>query len=414
MRITLIHQYYLRQGQAGGSRFNAMARHWCEQGCEVTVLAGQVDYTDGFKPEFWRRRIAVREQDGPVEVWRLFTPDTYQRTYVGRAAAIASFGAISAAALAPLLRHTDVVIATSPPLTVALSSCLAGALTHTPTIFEVRDLWPESAVATGVLSADGWMTRQLYRLEALAMHTCDAAVALTPAIAEDLVARGLKEREDVHLLPNGADHDVLARGGDEVGRARLRRALGWDGAFVVLYAGSHGLANHLWQYLDAAALLQNREDIILASIGDGPEKPALMRATHQRGLTNVHWLDPVSHDEIGAYFEAADCGAAILKRTPTFRTVYPNKIFDAMAHRRPVLCAVDGAARQLIEEANAGLYAPPESPGELARAIRTLAAHPGRAAQMGQRGRALVEERFDRKKIAGRYLSLMRQLIHGR
>jgi len=180
----------------------------------------------------------------------------------------------------------------------------------------------------------------------------------------------------------------------------------------VLYAGAHGIANHLWQYIDAAELLQDRDDILLVSVGDGPQKQALVEETKRRGLKNLQWIDGVPKPRLIQLLKAADAGMAILKRTDTFKTVYPNKVFDYMACGRPVLCVIDGVARELVETAGAGYFVEPEQPEDFNDKIRALAAlSRAQRKAMGKRGRKYVEEHFSRDALAKRYLDAMQSLV---
>jgi glycosyltransferase involved in cell wall biosynthesis len=95
---------------------------------------------------------------------------------------------------------------------------------------------------------------------------------------------------------------------------------------------------------------------------------------------------------------AADCGLAILKPLSMFATTYPNKVFDYMAAGRPVLLAIDGVIRQVIEEEGAGIAVSPGDPAALADGVRRLAADPASARRMGQQGRKAVQRRFDRRQ----------------
>src|SRR5450755_2993212 len=117
MKILVIHQYYLMPGQPGGSRFNEMARLWVEQGHEVTVIAGNVDYSSGKTPKHYRGRWLLKEQDGPVTVWRCHVPESYARSYSGRMWAffVFIFSAVTAVLRA---ERPDIIVATSPPLIV--------------------------------------------------------------------------------------------------------------------------------------------------------------------------------------------------------------------------------------------------------------------------------------------------------
>ena len=410
MKITLVHQYYLRPGQPGGPRFNVMARAWADAGHDVTVIAGQVNYASGEKPEDLRGALFHEEYDGPVRVLRVYTPSTYHSGYVGRALSLGGF-AVSAALALARSPEADVVLVTSPPLTVGLPAMVARARGER-VVFEVRDLWPESAVATGVLSESGLLTRALYALEAASYRVSDHIVALTPAIAEDIERRGFAAPGQVSMLPNGADDKMIDRPLDEARRRIIRERHGWTGKFVVLYPGAHGLANALWQLVEAAKLLEHREDIVLAAVGDGARKEALMEMASSLGVAGrMSWLDPVGRDEIVDVIDAADCVAAVLMRTDTFKTVYPNKIFDAMARARPTLLAIDGVARALVEGAGAGVFVEPERPAKLAAAIEALADDPELCERMGAAGRSLVIDRFDRRQLSSAYEELLSSLV---
>src|SRR5437879_3989679 len=161
MKILVIAQYYLMPGQAGGSRFNEMNRFWAEQGHEVSVITGTVHYATGEKPERYRGRWLVKEKDGRTSVWRCYV-SSWGRSYRGRMWAFVSY-VLSACTAVFRADRPDVIIASSPPLTVAVPGFLAARFRwkRIPCIFEVRDLWPESAITTGVLSAESPLTRLL-------------------------------------------------------------------------------------------------------------------------------------------------------------------------------------------------------------------------------------------------------------
>jgi hypothetical protein len=91
MRILVFHQYYLMPGQGGGSRFNEMTRFWTEAGHEAAVIAGTVEYTTGAKPERYRRRWLLKEDDSGVTVWRCYVPEAYGASYAGRMWAFFAF-----------------------------------------------------------------------------------------------------------------------------------------------------------------------------------------------------------------------------------------------------------------------------------------------------------------------------------
>lgn len=408
MKILVVHQYYLQPGEPGGSRFNELARLWSEAGHEVTVVAGTLNYATGHVPEHCRGRWTTRERDGLVSVWRCHVPATYGRGFAGRMWAF--FGWTLSAATAVLrVPRPDVVVATSPPLVAALPGWLAARRHGARLVFEVRDLWPESAVTTGVLREGALLTRLLYRLERWACRTADRINVLTPAFREDLVRRGLAPAGKIAFVPNGADLDAFVPAPPD---PELRRALGWGDRFVVMYAGAHGRANAIGQLVDAADRLRARPDVLIASVGDGPERKQHEERARALGLTNIVFHGPQAKERMPALVNACDAGAAVLQRNPTFRTVYPNKVFDYMACAKPTLLAIDGVARALVcEEARAGVYAEPEDAAALASAIVRLADDAAGRAEMGRRGRAWVVANAGREALARKYLGVLEELV---
>lgn len=410
MKIVVVHQYYLFPGQPGGSRFNEFGRLWAEAGHEVTVVAGTVNYATGETPDRYRKRWITRERDGAVDVLRCYVPPSYSKSYAGRM--LAFFGyVLSASTTAAVIRDADIVIATSPPLVAALPGWLiARARRHrAPWIFEVRDLWPESAITTGVISKGSPLTKALFALEKWAYRSAERINVLTPAFRDDIVHRGLAPEAKIVFVPNGADVSMFSPGPRD---NDARRRFGWGDRFVVMYAGAHGRANAVGQLVEAAALLRDRPDILIASVGDGPERAQVEADARGRGLENILFHGAQPKEAMPEIVNACDVGAAVLQDNPTFRTVYPNKVFDYMACERPTLLAIDGVARKLVcDEARAGVFAKPEAPHALAAAIRRLADDPKGRAEMGRRGREWVLANATRESLAARYLEIMQAMV---
>ena len=410
MRILVLHQYFLMPNRPGGSRFNELTRLWKARGHTVEVIAGNLDYNTGTVPteyqQFWARRV---EEDG-VSVWRCHVPSTYSTSYWGRAWAFFGF-TLSASTAALRVQRPDVVIATSPPLVAAIPGWVAARVRRHPApfVFEIRDLWPESAITTGVLSPRSPITRALYGLERWACRTAERINVLTPAFSEDLIARRLASPAKIWMVPNGADLALFHPAPRE---NWVREKFGWGSKFVIMYTGAHGRANALHQLLETARLLRDRDDIVLAFVGDGPERQALEARAAEMRLANVTFCGAQAKQRMPDFINAADVGAAVLQNNPTFRTVYPNKVFDYMACERPVLLAIDGVARELVcDQAMAGIFAEPEDPQALAGAIRDLHRDPHLAASLGRAGRKWVLANASRETLAQKYLDHLASLV---
>jgi glycosyltransferase involved in cell wall biosynthesis len=214
------------------------------------------------------------------------------------------------------------------------------------------------------------------------------------------------------MIPNGADLDIMAPGPKD---NQVRRRLGLEGKFVVSYFGAHGRANRVGQLLDVAERLKGAApDVRIMLVGDGMEKPALVEDARGRGLDNVIFVDSVPKAQVCDYINASDVCTAVLMKNDTFKTVYPNKVFDYMSCKRPTIVAIDRVARKLVEDAGAGLYAEAENPEAFIRATMTLKNNPALMAEMGERGYSHVREHYSRDGLARRYLAVLGRLTRGR
>jgi glycosyltransferase involved in cell wall biosynthesis len=226
----------------------------------------------------------------------------------------------------------------------------------------------------------------------------------SPGYLAHVKARGASE---VSLIPNGADPAMFDPESDG---AAFRQAQGLEDQFVVLYAGAHGLSNDLDVVLDAALQLKDQPAIRIVLLGDGKEKPRLQARAAELGLDNVLFLPPLPKTAISAALAAADACLAILKPIELYKTTYPNKVFDYMAAGRPVVLAIDGVVRQVVEEAQAGIFAQPGDPTALAAAIKELASNPSKCRTMGKNGRESIEMNYSRTDLAKKFTMLLESM----
>ena len=398
MHILLIHQAFAALGEPGGTRHHELARWLARRGHRVTILAGQVSYLTG---EAGTATPAEWIDDAGVHIRRCATFRAWHRSFFLRVLSFLSF-MFSSLAAGLQVRDVDVVWGTTPPLFQGATAWLVARLKRAAFVFEVRDLWPAFAVAVGVLR-NRLLIALAEALERFLYRHADRLVVNSPGYVDHLLQRGARQ---VDLIPNGVDvsmFDPHATG------AAFRKAHGLRGKFIALYAGALGLSNDLGMVLDAAAILRDDPKIALVLLGDGKERPALEARAQDLGLSNLHFLRAVPKEEMNQALAAADAGIAILKPLDVYKTTYPNKVFDYMAAGRPVILAIDGVIRRVIEEAGAGVFVPPGDAAALALAIRGLAAKRAAGRAMGRSGREYVARHFDRGALADGLEQVMRQ-----
>lgn len=410
MNVLLIHQYFLEEDDPGGSRWNELTRVWTDMGHTVTVLGGMMHYNGKEKRAEYKGKHFVKKQQGPVTVWRCHVSEAYNKSFVGRLWGYFSFMFSSFhAGMFKVKGKYDVVIVTSPPLFVGATGYLISRLKGIPFVFEVRDLWPESAIDTGVLT-NGLIIKLAYWVEGFIYKSAKLVNVLTPAFYKTLRdKKGIPESKLIQIS-NASDFSLsedLLRNFDA---QAFRKEHDLEGRFVITYVGAHGVANHLEQVLDAAEVLKDT-NVLFLLIGQGMEKPRLVKMAEERKVNNVRFLDSVPKAEVFRYILASEMGASILKRVDTFKTVYSNKTFDYMSCKKPILMAIDGVSRELVEEAGAGTYVEPENTSEYSRIIREYLAQPQRLITEGESGYQYAKLNFDRELLAKKYINHIGDLI---
>lgn len=412
MRILYLSQYFPPEMGAPAARVSELAARWVERGHEVAVLTGFPNHPTGVVPPEYRGHVWLRERWRGVEVLRTWIYAAPNKGVLARGLAYGSFATSSVVlgGLAREVRRADVVVATSPQFLCALSGWMLARAWRVPYVLEIRDLWPQSIVEVGALPASHPAVQVLRRLERFVYEAADLLVGVTDSFAEIWRAQGVDPAK-IRVIKNGVDLGLFTPATPDE-RSRARAELGVGDRFVVAYIGTLGMAHGLGTLLEVAQRLRGRP-IEFLLVGEGAERAQLEADARARGLTNVRFLGQLPRARIPALLGAADLPVVMLRDTPLFETVLPSKLFEIMGCARPLVLAVGGEARRLVEQADAGFVVPPQDPGAMAQAIEAAIAAPHEAAQRGRAGRAFVEAHFDRQRLADTYLAELEALVAG-
>lgn len=410
MKILLLHQYFLEEDDSGGSRWNEMAKVWADAGNEVTVLAGMIHANGSEKRPEYKKKYFVEKQQGKIQVWRCHVSEAYNKSFGGRLWGYFSFMFSSMwAGLFKARGKFDVVIVTSPPLFVGLSGYIISVFKRIPFVFEVRDLWPESAIDTGVLT-NWWIIKMAFWFEKFIYKKAKLINVLTPAFYNSLKNEKHIPEEKLIMIPNASDFSLSEELLLTFDRNDFRKKMALDGKFVITYVGAHGVANHLQQVLQAGKKLEDTRVLFLL-IGQGMEKEKLKKMAVDMNVNNVRFIDAVPKKEVFKYILASEMGASVLKKVDTFKTVYSNKTFDYMSCKKPVLMAIDGVSRELVVAAACGVYVEPENIEEYNKNIRTYLNDEGRLKKEGDNGYQYAKNHFDRDVLAKKYLQEIKDKV---
>jgi len=411
VKILYVSQYFPPEMGAPAARAAELAHHWSEAGHEVSILTGFPNHPTGIVPLEWRDRIkhiTYHEKVGGADVYRTWLWPLPNRKSHERIRNYASF-CISAALRGMTIPRPDVIIATSPQLLVGLSGWWLAFSREIPFVFEVRDLWPESLAAVGVSNEDSLLHRTLAAIAGFLYQRANHIVVVTPAFQHRLIEDWRVPAEKISVVENGVESDKFSP--QAVVDPTIRRQLSVEGKFVTSYIGTLGNAHGLETLLNAAAELKTRNpQVVFLLIGEGAEKEKIKAQAQTRDLTNIRFLDQQPREKIPAYILASDACLVLLKKTDVFKTVIPTKMLEFMSCQRPVILGVDGQARQIVEEAAAGIAIEPESATGLANAISQLYANRKLAAAMGQKGREFIVKNFSRAHTAEKYVTVLEKI----
>ncbi|MCD4523761.1 glycosyltransferase family 4 protein [Nocardioides sp. cx-173] len=387
MKIGMISQWY--EPETGSAAHPAaIARALAARGHEVQVLTGYPSYPQGRVHSGYRMSLRQQEEREGVRLLRVPDVPSHDDNALRRAASLTSFAA-SATLQVGWLRDVDVCLVYLTPATVGAAAMALRATAGVPYVLYVQDLWPETVTASGFIGQGratravergitGFLTRLYRRAEGIA--------AISPTMARTLTGRGAVVVPE--SVPNWVDETVFRPPGLPLGASPLPPSRSW-----IMYAGGIGDVQALEHAVHAISLLPDREDIGLALVGDGVARPGLEALAQRLQVSErVCFLGPRPMAEMPGLMASSVAQLVSLRDLELFRGTIPSKLQASMACGAPVLCSVAGDAAELVERVRCGLTVTPETPSELAAAMRALVdLPPAERAAMGDRGRAAYE-----------------------
>jgi glycosyltransferase involved in cell wall biosynthesis len=385
------------------------ARHWAGVGQDVTVITGFPNHPTGIiRPEY-RGYFVKRERVEGIDLLRVWVYVAANKGFAKRVLNFLSFFFSSLALGAALTRRPDVVVGTSPQFFCAVAAFCLSVIKRAPFVFEVRDIWPQSAVELGALK-NRFLIRLLESIEEYLYRRAALIVPVAESTRRYLIGKGVPP-EKIRVVPNGVDAKYLASALSAPDQ--LRAELGLDGKFIVSYIGTHGMSHALETLLHAAKKLEGDPTIHFLFVGEGAEKEGLKRLASDLRLPNVTFIDQQARERLLSFYRASDVGVVPLKRLPIFKKVLPSKLFELMGVGRPVICGVEGEAAELVTAAGPGLCVEPESVDALVEAVRWLRGDRELRARMGESGRSFVLARYLRSALAQQYLRALENVVAG-
>ncbi|MBY0123489.1 glycosyltransferase family 4 protein [Bacillus sp. S/N-304-OC-R1] len=395
MRVIYLCQHFPPETGAPQIRVYEVSKELISRGHQVEVLTAFPHHPHGIIPEEYRGKFYMFEEWDGIPVHRSWIYPSPKGSFWKRLASYFSF-TFSAFFSIMKSKPTDVIICNSPPLFLGITGYLGAKMKRAKFVFNVADIWPESAVELGILKNKNFI-RLAERLERFLYKKSWKIATATEGIKDYMIRKG-KSESDVFLLPNGVNTDTFKPLPKD---HELLEKIGIQGKKVFMYAGALGYAQGLDSVLEAALLLKDKlPDVHFLFVGDGQEREKLLSMKEELQLDNVTFYGSVPVSEMPRMFSIADYSVVSLRNIELFKGARPSKIFPAISSGVPVLYCGDGESAAILEEFQCGKIAPPENPEGIAAAIEELMKVSDDEYQvMTENGRKLAIEQYSWKSI---------------
>jgi glycosyltransferase involved in cell wall biosynthesis len=386
-RIALLSQFYPPEPCAAANRVAAMAQAFAAAGHEVHVYTAMPSFPDGVVTVAYRGRRHAVEIDGAVTVERVWTYAAGPGRPGNRVLNWLSVALGITRRVVGRREPHDVVVVSSPPITLALPALLAAAAHRAALVVDVRDVWPEIAVAMGSWSPHSPLARITGRVADALYARAALITCVTATAGRQIVARGVDPAKVV-LAPNGFD---------PLAPADVSPVAALPGVRDVVYVGNMGLATGLGVVLDAAARLRADRTIRFVLIGGGADAARLRSRAIDERLDNVVFTGPLPRSQ--ALRALADAPLTVVPLVASIEDSLPTKLFDAMLVGTPIVLSASGEAQRLVDRAGAGISVTPGDAEALADGIVALLGDAERRGRYAANGPAFVRANYDRAAV---------------
>ncbi|MDO8965692.1 glycosyltransferase family 4 protein [Algoriphagus sp.] len=405
MKILFITDNFPPEINAPANRTFEHCQEWVKLGAEVTVITCFPNFPKGEVFEGYKNTWRKEELICGIRVIRVWSYISANSGFVRRTLDYISFGVSSF--LHGLFIKSDIVIGTSPQFFSAMSAWQISLFTRRKWVMEVRDLWPESIIAVGainnkrIISFLEWIEMKMYR-------SSNRIIVVTDAFKEIITSKGIDPNK-IFIFKNGVDLSKYYPGPKS---RDLVEELGLQGKMVFGYIGTHGMAHGLDFILDQVRKfnLSHKKDIHFLFLGDGASKAALVEKATADKLKNVTFLDSVNKEEVLTYLQLMDIALVNLKKSDTFLSVIPSKIFEAAAVQKPILLGLEGETKAIIDSYGAGLCFEPENSTDFIRKVLEFYEN-RKNLEFYKIGCKKLAFDFERKKIAKSMLIVLKELV---
>lgn len=403
MNILYISQYYPPEMGAPSTRVSELSRYWVKMGHNVTVITGMPNHPNGIIHPTYKWEYFKEEEHLGIRVLRVFLYVAPNKGVVKRIISFLSF-MITSLIVGVLMKTPDIIVATSPQLFVGFSGLVIAKIKRRPFVFEVRDIWPQSAVELKMLK-NHTIISLMEKLEKLLYEKAQAIIVVVESMKEKIIKKSAK-KDHIYFIPNGVDterFEIVKR----PSVLHLRQT--YKDRFLIGFIGTIGINHNLSTILDAAIRLKDTP-IHFIIVGEGADKNNIVKYKNEHNITNVAIYDKIDLQEVPYVLGELDAGIINQQNTVLAKHTLPAKMYEIFASGKPILAGIDGIGKDIILDNRIGYVFEPDQVEGLAAQARRLMDNPAECADMGKRAKEFVFSKFNRSIQAEEYYNILKKL----
>ncbi len=403
IKLSIVTQFFPPDYAATGQLLEELVKQLGTQGVDIEVFTSQPGYA------FSSQTAPAVESADQIRIQRSRTAQLWPGRIRGKAINGVLYTLRATLYLLKAWRRNNILLLTTAPPFLPVIGYLAHLLFRLPYVCILYDLYPDIAIALGVISKDNWLVRLWRDINKQVWLNAKGIIVLSPAMKQQVVAHCPEIADKISIIHSWANPEAI------VPIAKGENWFAWKynlvNKFTVLYSGNMGRCHDIDTILEAAKELQD-EPIQFVCIGGGAKREELIAEVNRLGLKNFTFL-PYQDQQVLPYsLTACDLSLVSVDET-TEGLVVPSKFYSGLASGRPiaVICSRTSYLKQLVTEAKCGgTFENGDSHG-LAQFIRFLSRDPQIAEQIGQAGRQYLRSHFTPKVISQQYLHVLQEAL---
>ncbi len=405
VRILFLSHFYPPEMGGAAARISGLAKWLVKFGHEVTVITGYPNYPLGkIYPEYKNKKKRIESIDGVNILRAKVLPVSYGSFLVRLLNYFTLF--FTAFWISIKKRNNfDIIIASSPPLTIGLLGLILSKIYKIPWIFDIRDIWPDVAVEAKMLKKNGIVHKLSKKL---ADYLYKQASYITPVTESKLIKirKDVVPNDKISVVHNGVDFDII----NNAKQKDWCIDLGIENKFILTYAGLIGIAQGVNVIIETAIRLKDVDDIHFLIVGEGVEKQILQDRVRKLELKNITFLPNQAKELIPSLLISSDI-AIIPLVSDKLADAVPSKLLEAWACKLPVILVAGGEAADIVIKVQGGIVVSPNNVDGIKTAITKLKNSHESRDNFAKNGYEYVSRNFGRELLARKLEKVIFQIL---